>query len=118
MSAPEIFEREIDGVVQNVESVTAFLGVFKDGVKSWIFAVDWNGKKRAAFQDVEMARRWCRSADQVRAGLPKTNPEMKAFNQALKERGWRVVQLIGECPVWEGSAVIDPRSARAEGAAS
>lgn len=105
MSPPEVFERQVEGVMQSVEVVTAFLGVFKDGRNGWIFAVDFTDIKRAAFQDFEAARRWCRTANHVMPGLPKTNAEITAFNEALKARGWRVTSHLGVCPVWEGHVV-------------
>lgn len=95
-----IFKREINGVLRDVEAVTAFMGIMQNPVNGFWYAIDWNHKNRAAFETPETARKWCRAANKAYAGLPSTNAEIAAFNEAMTMRGWRVSRLLGDCQVW------------------
>lgn len=97
----DIYKREINGELRDVEAVSAFMGIYKNPLNGFWYAVDWKHNHRAAFQTPELARKWIRTANKAFCGLPATNLQYSQFNQNMKSRGWRVVQLLGNCQVWE-----------------
>lgn len=103
----QIYEREVNGELRDVEAVTANMGIYKNPINGLWCAIDWSHKPRAAFREVETARKWCRTANEAHAGLPETNADYDLFNAAMKARGWSVVQLLGDCQVWDICAPID-----------
>lgn len=102
----EIYEREVNGAIRNVEYVTAFLGIYINPVNGFTYAVDWNGNHRAAFQRPQTSRDWCNDANKIYAGLPESTKQIMWFNERMKLLGWSVVQLLGDCQVWEKGAPL------------
>ena len=105
----KIYKREVNGELRDVEAVTAYMGIYKNPINGFWYAIDWNHKHRAAFVKIETARNWIRTAAKAFQGLPSTNSELIKFNDAMKLRAWRVVQLLGDCQVWdEGKPFFEP----------
>lgn len=97
----KMYRREVNGVLQDIEAVSASVGIYQDSIDGFWYALEPSLKRRGAFKTAETARKWCRVSSTLVARLPETNTQYDVFNEAMKTRGWRIVRLLGDCQIWE-----------------